>query len=106
MEEKFTVSGFMYIVWRDEIIQWNPLLYNGITSQRFRREDVWYPYLALGNPYESSIGTGQEWNMVRIMFNGTAMFTPAEVFKATCSVDTSFYPYDTQVFNFRIHGVF
>ena len=98
VEEKFAVAGVMYITWRDEKIQWNPLMYNGITSQMYRLSDVWFPNLVLGNTYESSIETGKEWNTVRIFFNGTAVFSPGEVFKATCAVDTSYYPYDTQVF--------
>ena len=86
----------MYITWRDEKIRWNPLLYNGITSQMYRISDVWLPHLVLGNPYESSIETEKKWDTVRILFNGTAVYAPGEVFKATCAVDTSYYPYDTQ----------
>ena len=97
VEEKFAVAGLMYISWRDEKIQWSLLLYNGITSQIYKIADVWYPNLVLGNPYGSAIDTGKEWNTVRYLFNGTAIFAPGEVFKATCAVDTSYYPYDIQV---------
>ena len=87
----------MYIVWEDEKIRWNPADYGGITTQLYHVSDVWYPVLILGNPHGDVNDIGAKWMTVRHYFNGKAVFTPGSVFKATCSVDVTYYPFDTQV---------
>ena len=97
MAERFSVGGLLYIVWVDERITWSPADYGGITTQLYQLPDIWYPVLVLGNPYGSVDDVAAKWMTVRYYFNGVALFSPGAVFKATCSVDVTYYPFDKQV---------
>ena len=97
VEEKFSAVGILYIYWIDEQIRWNPANYGGIFTQMYQLSDVWYPVLILCNPYESVRDVGAKWMTVRYYANGFAVYAPGAVFEATCSVDVTYYPFDTQV---------
>ena len=78
---------------------WNPLTYGGIWTQQYPVTDVWYPVLVLCNPYDSISDVGAKWMTVRYYSNGYALFVPGASFQVTCSVDVTYYPFDTQVNN-------
>ena len=100
VNEKFSVVGVIYLTWIDEKLVWNPFAYDGLWSQMYKAKDVWYPIMILANPYVEVEDFVDDWMTIRIFPNGYAFFAPGSVFKSTCSVDVTYYPFDTQVFIF------
>ena len=97
VEEKFSVVGLLYISWYDEMITWDPWAYGGIWTQQYPLADVWYPVFVLCNPYDTINDVGAKWMTVRYYSSGYALFLPGASFQVTCSVDVTYYPFDTQV---------
>lgn len=97
VDSKFSVVGALYMAWYDSQIVWDPSAYGGITTQLYQPADVWYPVLVLGNPYDSLTDIASNNTLVRFESDGHASFTPGSVFRTTCSVDVTYYPFDTQV---------
>lgn len=97
--EKFSVYGLLWMTWTDQIITWNPAEFGGLHSAIFKLSDVWYPKLVLIKPYSKLKDLGDDWMIVRIFSSGYTSFVPGAVFEATCSVDVTYYPFDTQVSN-------
>ena len=97
VDSKFSVVGALVMAWYDSQIIWDSSAYGGITTQLYQPADVWYPVLVLGNPYDSLTDIASNSTLVRFESDGHASFTPGSVFKTTCSVDVTYYPFDTQV---------
>ncbi|XP_053385112.1 acetylcholine receptor subunit alpha-like [Mercenaria mercenaria] len=94
--EKFSAYGLLYMTWSDQVITWDPKDYGDAHSALFKLSDVWYPKLVLTNPYSKLSDLGDDWMIVRIYNSGYTSFVPGAVFDASCSVDVTYYPFDTQ----------
>lgn len=94
--EKFSVTGLLYIYWFDEFIRWKPEEYGGIDMITIPSEDVWYPHLAIANPFDKVNMIKNEWLPVRYFSNGEALYAPVDIMPTKCSMDITFYPFDTQ----------
>lgn len=97
VSEKFSVYGLLFLTWDDEIITWNPAEYEYSFSAMFKLNEVWYPKLVLTNPSTKLSDLGDDWMTIRIMYSGYTFFVPGAVFESSCSVDVTYYPFDTQV---------
>ena len=95
VSEKFKVAGIVHMSWRDEFLTWNPAEYDGIEMLLLPSETVWHPALAVVNRFDAEI-VYEELIPIRYVFNGTAMFNPVDIISSKCSIDTTFYPWDTQ----------
>lgn len=94
--EKFSVFGLLSMSWQDQKIQWDPNDYNGASTAILKLSDVWYPKLVLIKPYTKLTDLGDDWMTVRIFSSGHTAFVPGAVFETSCSVDVTYYPFDTQ----------
>ncbi|KAL3843077.1 hypothetical protein ACJMK2_021077 [Sinanodonta woodiana] len=94
--EKFSVVAIIYITWMEPRMMWNPLNYNGLYTTTIPVSNIWTPMLIVGNSFEKIDPLGGDWMTVRYYANGFSVYSPGDVFKTTCSVDVTFYPFDTQ----------
>ncbi|KAK3602107.1 hypothetical protein CHS0354_030456 [Potamilus streckersoni] len=94
--DKFSVVAIVYITWMDPRMMWNPLNYNGLYTTTIPVSDLWTPNLIVGNSFDKIEPIGADWMRVRYYANGFSLYSPGDVFKTTCSVDVTFYPFDTQ----------
>ena len=97
VNEKFSVTGLLYLKWYDEKLTWDPAAYGGVASQIYSISDIWYPILVLTNPSKAMTDVAQNWMTIRVNSNGFADFFPGSIFEATCSIDVTYYPFDIQV---------
>lgn len=93
---KFSVMGALVMTWRDELIKWTPAQYDNATVIDLKLSDIWYPKMILSNPYSKLDDLGEDWMMIFVQYNGMVYFTPGSVFESTCSIDVTYYPFDTQ----------
>ena len=85
------------ILWTDERLIWNPVMYGGLTTFAKPLKDVWYPDMVLSNPSDDVEGIASLWNKVRVFANGQVVWLPANKVKSLCAVNIWNYPYDTHV---------
>ncbi|KAL3843127.1 hypothetical protein ACJMK2_021079 [Sinanodonta woodiana] len=94
--EKFSVVAIIYITWIDPRMMWNPLNYNGLYTITIPVTNLWTPTLVVGNSFDKIEPIGGDWMTARYYANGVSVYSPGNVFQTTCSVDVTYYPFDTQ----------
>ena len=94
--EKFSIVGVFELRWQDENMIWDPANYNGINNTILGYEDVWKPELILTNPSDKLDSFGKDWQVIRFRSDGWAEWFPADLIKATCSVNVYYFPFDIQ----------
>ena len=96
VEEKFSFVGIYELSWIDESMQWNASNYSGITQMLMGYNDIWVPEVILTNPSDKIDSFGDDWMQIRYLNSGMASWYPADLIKATCSINAYTFPFDTQ----------
>ena len=102
--EKFSVVGVFQMQWTDENMVWNTSSYSDIEYIFMGYKDVWVPEIILANPSTSLDSFGAEWQLIRYNSNGSALWFPGDLIKATCSVNVYYFPYDIQECDIQIYA--
>ncbi|KAH3747635.1 neuronal acetylcholine receptor subunit alpha-5-like [Dreissena polymorpha] len=100
-EENMKISGFLSIDWTDEFLQWNPEDYGGIDVLELPQNDVWRPDVALHNSFRTFSGLGSSNLLLRVHYDGLVVWSPYQILEATCDVDITYFPFDTQECPFK-----
>lgn len=97
IEETIEIIASLRLSWNDQTVFWAPPMYGNITSMYLRVNNVWAPKIGLLNPAVNfkPIDGNKEF-FAEIFYNGTIVNTPDDIFIASCAMDTSMFPYDTQ----------
>ena len=61
-------------------------------------KDVWVPEIILTNPSSKLDSFGKEWQLLRYFANGYAYWYPADLVKATCSLNVRYFPFDMELY--------
>uniref|UniRef100_UPI00398F158D neuronal acetylcholine receptor subunit alpha-3-like n=1 Tax=Pristiophorus japonicus TaxID=55135 RepID=UPI00398F158D len=82
-------------IWNDYKLRWDPAEYGGIKFIRVPSEKIWRPDIVL---YNNADGNFQVNAMTKIMlaFDGTVTWIPPAIFKSSCRMDVTFFPFDYQ----------
>ncbi|KAK3096268.1 hypothetical protein FSP39_025134 [Pinctada imbricata] len=99
LNEKFVTTGFLWIQWADEGLSWSPIDHNNLERIYVPQNDVWKPDIVLANGFKRFVELGGEFYFVEVQSAGLVIWIPFEVFESRCSLDTSKYPFDSQVCN-------
>uniref|UniRef100_A0A8D2IRG5 Cholinergic receptor nicotinic alpha 6 subunit n=2 Tax=Varanus komodoensis TaxID=61221 RepID=A0A8D2IRG5_VARKO len=82
-------------IWNDYKLRWNPLEYDGIESIRVPADKIWKPDIVL---YNNAVGDFQVEGRTKALlrYDGTITWTPPAIFKSSCPMDITFFPFDHQ----------
>ena len=94
--QKFSVLGYFYFQWRDDILSWKPKSYGGIKMAKLPLDDIWSPVMTFTKDFHGSGVMGGGRDGVIFVHTGDATWTPAGIFSVFCDVRTKFYPFDRQ----------
>ncbi|CAD5113922.1 DgyrCDS3081 [Dimorphilus gyrociliatus] len=89
-----TMSMWTRYAWKDEYLRWDPKDYDGIITIRLSADLIWIPDIMLYNT--ASVETVARDALAVINYNGRVMWYPHTVFKSSCSVDVTNFPFDNQ----------
>ena len=103
VKEHFSVTGVFFLHWFDQNIWWIEENYGNITSVMMGYKDVWVPEIILTNPSQKLDSYGKEWQYIRYTSIGLATWYPADLIKATCSLDLRYFPFDIQECSMEIY---
>ncbi|XP_078056352.1 neuronal acetylcholine receptor subunit alpha-3-like isoform X3 [Mustelus asterias] len=82
-------------VWHDYKLRWDPAEYGGVKIMRVPSETVWKPDIVL---YNNAVADFQvdEKTKVLVTFDGNMTWIPPAIFKSSCRMDLTYFPFDYQ----------
>ena len=92
-----SVVGILQVHWRDEFLGWKKPEFGGINSINAFQNEIWHPQIFLGAPLDDFHEVGLPATPININHKGRVTWRPVDVFTFRCTVNTRFYPIDTQV---------
>ncbi|XP_062592342.1 acetylcholine receptor subunit alpha-like [Saccostrea cucullata] len=94
--EKLITTGFIQVMWTDELLTWTPASKNQISYIFLKQNDIWKPDLVLKNGFQKFKEMGGDFYYVNVGSDGMVQWKPYEVFETRCSMDITRFPYDKQ----------
>ncbi|KAM5264131.1 neuronal acetylcholine receptor subunit alpha-2 [Ctenodactylus gundi] len=90
-----TTNVWLKQEWNDYKLRWNPADFGNITSLRVPSEMIWIPDIVL---YNNADGEFVVTHMTKahVFFTGTVHWVPPAIYKSSCSIDVTFFPFDQQ----------
>ncbi|XP_069134197.1 neuronal acetylcholine receptor subunit alpha-7-like [Argopecten irradians] len=97
-----TLSAGIILTWPDFRLQWTPNDYGGIQKIRINSLKVWVPKVYVINAADDFRQFGADEYDLDITNTGNCEYVPGKLLKATCTVDMSKFPIDTQICSIQI----
>ncbi|XP_050184911.1 neuronal acetylcholine receptor subunit alpha-6 [Myiozetetes cayanensis] len=82
-------------IWNDYKLRWDPKQYDGIEFVRVAADKIWKPDIVL---YNNAVGDFQVEGKTKALlrYDGMITWTPPAIFKSSCPMDITFFPFDHQ----------
>uniref|UniRef100_G3Q0M6 Cholinergic receptor, nicotinic, alpha 6 n=1 Tax=Gasterosteus aculeatus aculeatus TaxID=481459 RepID=G3Q0M6_GASAC len=82
-------------VWNDYKLKWAPVEYDGIEFIRVPSNKIWRPDIVL---YNNAVGDFlvEDKTKALLRFDGTITWIPPAIFKSSCPMDITYFPFDYQ----------
>ncbi|XP_052778457.1 neuronal acetylcholine receptor subunit beta-3-like [Mya arenaria] len=104
MSGELDLTMMFFATWEETRISWTSADYGGATSLLVAPEDLWRPQLFLVQSFGSLQDVGNNSIMPRVYANGTVFWKPGMVIKVSCTVDVTYFPFDTQTCALTLSG--
>uniref|UniRef100_A0A8C6V612 Cholinergic receptor nicotinic alpha 2 subunit n=1 Tax=Naja naja TaxID=35670 RepID=A0A8C6V612_NAJNA len=93
--QMMTTNVWLKQEWNDYKLQWNPTDFDNVTSIRVPSEMIWIPDIVL---YNNADGEFAVTHMIKahLFSNGSVKWVPPAIYKSSCSIDVTFFPFDQQ----------
>ncbi|XP_053710966.1 neuronal acetylcholine receptor subunit alpha-3-like isoform X2 [Synchiropus splendidus] len=82
-------------IWNDYKLQWKPVEFDGIEFIRVPSNKIWRPDIVL---YNNAVGDFlvEDKTKALLKFDGTITWVPPAIFKSSCPMDITYFPFDYQ----------
>uniref|UniRef100_UPI0037E928B1 neuronal acetylcholine receptor subunit alpha-3 n=1 Tax=Semicossyphus pulcher TaxID=241346 RepID=UPI0037E928B1 len=82
-------------IWNDYKLRWNPKDYSGVEFIRVPSNRIWKPDIVL---YNNAVGDFQVDDKTKALlrYNGDVTWIPPAIFKSSCKIDVTYFPFDYQ----------
>ncbi|KAL4222160.1 extracellular ligand-gated ion channel [Mactra antiquata] len=84
------------ISWKDEKLTWKSKSKNNTKSLLFEPGDIWHPNIFIRESYSRTQTVTNISAWIRVFEDGSVFWTLGAVISVTCSVDVTYFPFDTQ----------
>ncbi|CAM4585344.1 unnamed protein product [Leuciscus chuanchicus] len=99
-EKSSTIPGGMNTIsfqqiWNDYKLRWNPKDFGGVEFIRVPSKKIWKPDIVL---YNNAVGDFQVDDKTKALlrYNGDVTWIPPAIFKSSCKIDVTYFPFDYQ----------
>ncbi|XP_002741797.2 neuronal acetylcholine receptor subunit alpha-2-like [Saccoglossus kowalevskii] len=82
--------------WDDNHLEWDPNLYDGISSIRVPAQILWIPDILIYNNADGGYDV-KNMAMANVFSNGTVQWVPPAIYKSSCRINVEYFPFDEQV---------
>ncbi|XP_072412251.1 neuronal acetylcholine receptor subunit alpha-4-like [Chiloscyllium punctatum] len=93
--QMMTTNVWIKQEWHDFKLRWNPLEYRNVTSIRVPSEFLWRPDIVLYNNADGDFAI-THLTKAHLFHSGRIKWTPPAIYKSSCSIDVTFFPFDQQ----------
>ncbi|XP_022258640.1 neuronal acetylcholine receptor subunit alpha-7-like isoform X4 [Limulus polyphemus] len=90
-----TSNLWLNLEWVDVNLRWNVSQYGGIRDIRIAPKYIWKPDVLMYNSADERIDSTFPTNVV-VQHNGSCSYIPPGIFKSTCKIDITWFPFDDQ----------
>ncbi|XP_062860520.1 neuronal acetylcholine receptor subunit alpha-3 [Trichomycterus rosablanca] len=82
-------------IWNDYKLRWNPKEFGGVEFIRVPSNRIWKPDIVL---YNNAVGDFQVDDKTKALlrYNGDVTWIPPAIFKSSCKIDVTYFPFDYQ----------
>ncbi|XP_077865209.1 neuronal acetylcholine receptor subunit alpha-10-like [Saccoglossus kowalevskii] len=98
MDEKnqiLTTSIWIRMFWTDDNFTWNPDEYGGSFALIVPSDIIWKPDIMLYNSCDENFSGKMNTN-AQIKYDGTVSWLVPVIYKSTCKIDVTYFPFDEQ----------
>ncbi|XP_018566638.1 neuronal acetylcholine receptor subunit alpha-7 isoform X4 [Anoplophora glabripennis] len=97
LEVKFglTLQQIIDVEWNDYNLRWNETDYGGVKDLRITPNKLWKPDVLMYNSADEGFDGTFQTNVV-VKHNGSCLYVPPGIFKSTCKIDITWFPFDDQ----------
>ncbi|ELT89687.1 hypothetical protein CAPTEDRAFT_104243, partial [Capitella teleta] len=90
-----TTAGYLQ-EWMDQRLTWHPEDFGNLTNIIVKAEQLWLPELAVMNGADELM---PDFERIRVLLrhNGQLHWEPGGIFKTTCDIDITYFPFDRQM---------
>ncbi|PRD22377.1 UNVERIFIED_CONTAM: Neuronal acetylcholine receptor subunit alpha-7 [Trichonephila clavipes] len=81
--------------WVDVNLRWNASEYGGVADLRIPPWKIWKPDVLMYNSADEKFDGTYHTNVV-VRNNGSCTYIPPGIFKSTCKIDITWFPFDDQ----------
>ncbi|XP_022237264.1 neuronal acetylcholine receptor subunit alpha-7-like isoform X3 [Limulus polyphemus] len=93
--EQIVTNLWLSLDWVDVNLRWNVSQYGGIRDVRIAPKYLWKPDVLMYNSADERIDSTFPTNVV-VQHNGSCSYIPPGIFKSTCKIDITWFPFDDQ----------
>uniref|UniRef100_A0A803JJQ9 Cholinergic receptor, nicotinic alpha 4 n=1 Tax=Xenopus tropicalis TaxID=8364 RepID=A0A803JJQ9_XENTR len=93
--QMMTTNVWVKQEWHDYKLRWDPLEYENVTSIRIPSELIWRPDIVLYNNADGDFAV-THLTKAHLFHDGRIKWTPPAIYKSSCSIDVTFFPFDQQ----------
>ncbi|KAK9889204.1 hypothetical protein WA026_004484 [Henosepilachna vigintioctopunctata] len=90
-----TTNAWLNLEWNDYNLRWNETEYGGIKDLRITPNKLWKPDVLMYNSADEGFDGTYQTNVV-VKHNGSCLYVPPGIFKSTCKIDITWFPFDDQ----------
>lgn len=76
-------------------LRWNTSEYGGVKDLRIPPHRIWKPDVLMYNSADEGFDGTYQTNVV-VRNNGSCLYVPPGIFKSTCKIDITWFPFDDQ----------
>ncbi|KAJ8398069.1 hypothetical protein AAFF_G00431460 [Aldrovandia affinis] len=93
--QMMTTNVWLKQKWSDYKLRWNPEDYENVTSIRVPSELIWVPDIVLYNNADGEFAV-THMTKAHLFHTGVVRWVPPAIYKSSCSIDVTFFPFDQQ----------
>ncbi|XP_015836919.1 nicotinic acetylcholine receptor alpha6 subunit isoform X3 [Tribolium castaneum] len=86
---------WLSLEWNDYNLKWNESEYGGVKDLRITPNKLWKPDVLMYNSADEGFDGTFQTNVV-VKHNGSCLYVPPGIFKSTCKIDITWFPFDDQ----------
>ncbi|XP_050313459.1 neuronal acetylcholine receptor subunit alpha-7 isoform X4 [Anthonomus grandis grandis] len=90
-----TTNAWLNLEWTDYNLRWNESEYGGVKDLRITPNKLWKPDVLMYNSADEGFDGTFQTNVV-VKHNGSCLYIPPGIFKSTCKIDITWFPFDDQ----------
>ncbi|XP_041357549.1 neuronal acetylcholine receptor subunit alpha-7-like [Gigantopelta aegis] len=88
-------SGYLQMVWYDELLSWNASAYGGVVQLKPDPNKVWKPDITIKNAVNHNEMFSSAFSL-NLFSNGMIVWYPGDDLDTYCNMDVTLFPFDTQ----------